>query len=91
MQQNPIFNSGLTPKLKKRLVIISDYMQKHGVSPTLAELAKKAKCGKAAVQQSVQRLKDKGFITLTPDEHRNICLTDKAVEFLKTMKEETTP
>lgn len=82
-----VYNSGLTPVLKKRLLMIADHMEKHSVAPTLAELAKRAKKSRGAMQKTVRRLKEKGFLDLTEGEHRNMSLTPKAIDFIKKQKE----
>lgn len=82
-----VYNSGLTPVLKKRLLMIADHMQKHSMAPTLSELAKKAKKSRGAMQKTVRRLKEKGFLEVTEErEYRNMSLTPKALELIEKEK-----
>lgn len=83
-----VYNSGLTPTLKDRLLLIAGFMQSNGMAPTVQEMADMFETKRSPAQRSVDRLEQKGFLKKTDErQHRNISLTAKATKFLQAIKE----
>lgn len=63
----------LTEKQKRIYEIIKRFIEKNGYSPTVREIMKKAKLNSpATIQNYINILKDKGYITNTENKNRTI-------------------
>ena len=68
----------LTPKQLKIYTIIDDFINKNGYSPTVREIMEIAGLtSPATIQEHLQKLKNKGYITYVKERPRTIRIKEK--------------
>ena len=68
--------STLTPKQRRIMELLAEYIEERGYSPTMEELADRAGISKPTVQQYLETLERKGAISRTRYSHRSIEIED---------------
>lgn len=69
----------LTPRQREALGHIVSYIDEHGQSPTMVELADTMKIGKVTAYEHVCAIEEKGYLTRTRHRARSIELSDHVV------------
>ncbi len=68
--------ANLTPKQRRIMELLAEYIDERGYSPTMDELADRAGLAKPTIQQYLQALERKGAISRTRYSHRSIEIRD---------------
>jgi len=66
----------LTPKQRRIMRLLAEYIEERGYSPTMEELADRAGVAKPTIQQYLHTLEEKGKISRTRYSHRSIEIED---------------
>lgn len=76
----------MTPRQQEILVRFTEYRAKHGISPTMQELADECGVSKVTIFGHVNELVRKGKLTREPHKSRSIMLAkSEAMEYVQAM------